>query len=246
MKKIILAGLITLLLGIFVFAGNFSMADYSMNLNLSKGWNLVPPVQIDNSSGNYNLMEQCEIEYVFMWNPLSQDYYGIKYLPNNQTQTIVGEPFGGYEPPYSTLYNTNATLGVSWMYANKNCSIPSTWGSTTVGTWNETTKQQVEDTIYLAQGWNFLTINPYMVGLNTKDIFQNCNLEAMNYWSPVSQTWSSNSSSDFAQKVESGEFDSIEGSIVTAMVGQTWVVKTNNQCYLNYGSSTTGPPALPN
>jgi len=239
MKKIILIGMILVLMSVFALAGNYNPETYEYTWELKEGWNLVPMINTFPPAGYSNTADffsQCDLGYFFMWNPIQKEYFGW----NTSTSDTIGTPVS-----QTDILSTNYIIGSHWVYSNTNCSLSNTYGTYPMS-WDESTKDQVASSLKLVEGWNFVAINPFMIGMNTKDIFNNCDLSGMNYWQSVSQTWSSSSSTAFAQSVVSGAFDEMEGPIVNAMVGQTWVVKVSSDCYLNYSSNVTGPPALPN
>lgn len=240
MKKILLIIGLILLVSSVVFAANFNSTDYTMDVSVNPGWTMLPNGLQAQDNGVWQ--ESCGIEYTYIWNPLLKEYLGYK-LSNNNSVVSSGTSFNGMTDSYANYYTTNYLLGSNWVYSKEGCTFKAIWGSPTVGTWNNEIKSNVADQIKLATGWNFVTVNPYMDGLTFYEVFQNCNVTGANSWNQAVQQW--NASDNTTQLAFISQQTANAAKIDRHTIGAVIAIKVANECTLNYGSTTTGPPALP-
>jgi hypothetical protein len=232
MKKIILILGLVLLVSSVVFAGNYNPETYEYTWDLKQGWNLVPAINTfppEGYSNTADFFSQCNLGYFFMWNPIVKEYFGGNYL----TSKTVGTPVTD-----TTILSTNQIAGAYWIYSNNYCNLNNTWGTYPMS-WSDDYKPQVETTLRLVEGWNFIAINPYMIGTTLPEVYSSCDVVKANHWDATSQNW-------MAQASIPEFVTANEQPITKDNVGQVFVVKVASDCYLNYGSGTISPPVLPN
>jgi hypothetical protein len=241
MKKIILS-LIVLMLASMVFAGSYNSDTEKLTLNLEKGWNLVPLDTIEFNRDN--LLATCNAQYSFVYdvmnkNYLSEDYRGWDEFSSSYSYDIISRSGVDY------AYSTNPTFGAAWIYLNSPCSLSTYYGrhyDYAPKFWTEENKQSVGSLLKLVEGWNFLTINPLMIGNTYQLTFENCNIVAGNVWNESTQNWGYLTSSNTPLL----KLNQNTAKVSADDVGQVLVLKVSGECNLNYKSETTGPPALPN
>ena len=176
MKKILIL-LIMLMISSIAFAGNYNPETQEITTNLQKGWNLIP-VNIIHADIGY-AVDTCPLKYSYVYDPVSKSYWseeysnGVEHM-NSYSYNLVSRS------SIDLTYSTNPLFGVAWVYSETTCELNTLFGrsyESAPNPWTNELKSNLEDKLRLVSGWNFITINPFMIGLNTKDIFQNCSVE---------------------------------------------------------------------
>lgn len=246
MKKIILMLIILMLTSITLadeigtpIGYNEETGDYVFYL--SPGWNLVPL----GLSGLKEAVVSGTSEAATCTNEMLSENIKATYIYNPLTKSYVNT-FGFSPPTYNQTFNftenklisLTPTLTGQWIYVNQNASTCKLG----FGIQKKSELEGLKD-YKLKIGWNFVTISPLMIGNTYKELFKNCNITAANSWNTAEQKWTASSSTQFGQML-SEELSPIINE--DGLVGLVFVIKVSNDCTLNYGSNTTGPPELPN
>lgn len=171
---------ITFAIGILLLSSAFAMAADLLdmpriNLDLKKGWNMVPAFGGPGSYGG-SCIDKLEnapmISYIF--NPLNKKYFLTG--PYSQTSEYKNLAEKGYYAAYYT--------GI-WLYVPENCNI---WMNDFIGPSN----------FKIARGWQFVVKRKWADDFS---IFKNCNIEKFNKWDNEEKKWayapSSTSIADF-------------------------------------------------
>jgi hypothetical protein len=243
MKKIILV-LILLMVSSMVFATSYSKSTDSLDLTLEKGWNMVPLLYDSTSYSFYSLesVNQCNPVVTFFYHPKYRKYFKFGEEWNLGKGEYANDTSfdNEFELDASTGKYTYANSGGVFVYLNSACSakINNVSSRTQVGT-------------KIKQGWNFITVVPWMIGQSFNDVFKNCNVTAANRWMSATQSWGYPDSAyygigNISKVTFMAQFDESPTQPQYQMeVGTVIVVKVANDCQLNKGS-TGSPPALPN
>jgi hypothetical protein len=245
-KKFILPISLMLLVGLAVFVSasgtiisypdkNGGLYDYQYELNLEKGWNLIAygesfPFYMSEGYIGENLpIYQKIMDYInipdinrkkadaplfaYLYNPETNNY--IKIFPDNE----VGD----------TVTKSNYAM---WVYVKEPTKVK----------YFAPNAPKLSDT-KLINGWNFLAINPEMVGKSLNEIKGNCDWSKIYYYS--------------TQKIEGSNWidllnndNFVDEKLTESSVGMGMLIKINNNyCKLSSSSSGSGslttPPQIP-
>jgi len=220
-KKAILAITLIAIFSI-AFAATYSYdADTKqLTYNLKKGWNLLPigfegpPVFADNSTAGA----------VYVWiSPLGRYIGGIVKdgsVESNDDYSQTLETMKDYAP------------FAMWVYLKRDITVTS----------YEITSPELARgegaPTKLAQGWNFVAVWPFMVGMGIQDLFGDCTITKANQWMAETQSWQQASSTQAAQNMS--------GTIRDYDVGSTMIVYATSECDLDFvGTEAITPPPLP-
>jgi hypothetical protein len=236
MKKILMILGLVLLVSSVVFA-NYDSTTGTYEINLKEGWNLVPigtgtPPTIANELSDSERSECYYLNNNTGWH----QKYPQQYFYDASQKKYIGSPSLTIVADSQNSVNGLIT-GAAWVHSNGNCKTWTTAGKKNTLPSIETNQKYAK----LIQGWNFLAINPYMLGVKNNYLFSNCSLTGFNFWDSENQKWFYPSSSQEAQYRKN-----LENEFREEDIGIVMVVKVANDCYLNYGSTATGPPSLPN
>lgn len=238
MKKLILIVGLILLVSSMAFAGDYDSTTGEMSITLQRGWNLVPTMTSATDTRN------ClyEADWLYYYSGAIKQYVGTSiksqgsFYPNKTTYEQVTTTEYKFPSSINNPYYGIAQFGGMWVYSNKYCTFK-TQLSKVVDTYE---MPEVLSKAKLTSGWNFINIHPWMVGRSMNQIFSNCNVIAVNNWDPIDQNWI------YASSTGMGDAVSQNTAIISETnVGLVMPIKVANNCYLNYDSRTTGPPALP-
>lgn len=242
-RKIIL-GVILLIITSMVFATSYSKSTDSLELTLDKGWNMVPLLYDGASYSFYSLesLTQCGPIVTFFYYPKYSKYFKFGEDWN------IGKGEYANDVSYDNEFELDASTG-KYSYAN-NGGVFVYLNSTCSAKINRiSSRTQVG--IKIKQGWNFITIVPWMAGQNFKDTFKNCDVVAANQWISLAQSWGYPNSAyygigNISKVTFMTNFDESPGQPQYQMeVGTVIIVKVTNDCQLNK-SLATSPPVLPN
>ena len=217
MKKILL-GLILLLISSMVFALNYNPQTQNVTIPIVKGWNIIPSMTQGFNSGT------CDLAVSYSYDPFTKSY----------VQGFLSED------KYSDYFGLWTYFGSQWVYSKNNCDLTLSFYSSQ----NNFDKTKLSNNTHkLAKGWNFVTINPAMVGEKWADLYSNCDVTGTNFWIPYEQKWYG-SSTTIANQLKTGGLEQ-EDALTNSTVGLSALIKVANDCYLSYGSEISGPPQLP-
>jgi len=212
--------------------GSYNSENNEITLTLSKGWNIIPFTRGGSSESD------CDISAMYYWSPTDKIYVVGDPKKDLQEQP---ESFKSQLGRDEGLYCSTPNLGAYWVYSKNSCEIHTYLGY--YNSWQEDDAWGVKDKI-LKGGWNFVTINPYMVGFTFGEILNDCQVEGINTWSHYSQSWggiSASSSSEMAQFLLNDQYN-----IAYTDVGEVFLIKVADACLFSTESSSSGPPLLPN
>lgn len=207
-------------------AGTYDDTTYSLEMNIQKGWNIIP-------SGGYFESQDC-LKAGWIWSPTNNKYLGgTTNSPSADpeiTRIISEDTTNNY------LYAQSYGAYVGGMWAYSTCSQKYTK--------NFQFNYQDELNKYkLAKGWNFMTITPAMVGMKMKDLFANCELTGYNGWDATNQQWALSTKELMDNTIAS--IQTIDTPLPQNNIGQVLLVRVANECNLSKGSSSITPPSLP-
>lgn len=237
MKKIIPFGACILAFLVFspmAFAqasGSYNPDTYEIEITYHPGWNIVPYVV----GTSEFIVNECDFYASYYWSPTERQYFGGLYGSGSSefSQKVAEDAALNY-------YTATTYMGAGWVYSKNYCVTKTQLGSPGAQTWNEQYKDQVFSGLVLKKGWNFVTVNPFMVGLKWEEILSECNLEAVNMWDAREQKWGFESSSEAVQYLIAPNVFALN----EMQVGNTYVMKFEDDCYFSQGTSG-GPPQLP-
>lgn len=198
-----------------VYADIFDVVSYNDNTGLStihikKGWNLIP-------LNGYSTGTTCNMDLLrkgtFVYSPTEG-----RYITESDIATVSRDKSGKYR------YVSNG--GGAFVYSNTQCDF-----ITEIPKTNDNNK--------ISSGWNFITIEPQMIGKKVKDVFnsQNCIVSKFAAWDSINQQW-------VVQDINSQNLQIGERLIQGPIIGAVYGVKFTNNCNL-VSSSYIIPPSLP-
>ena len=219
-----------------VFAGDYDSASNKMTYTVYKGWNLVPTWQ---SSSD----QTCPANYVFWYLPSTKSYFGMKpgtevYYPNENALNTFRSEHGYVNVDGIAYQGLNGLGSVIWTYSSADCTTTLQYNT---GVQFSGVNENFLGKHPLKAGWNFISVAPWMLEKNLKDILKNCSVIGFNSWKSDSQTWEFASSSGAASQISQST-----GILRTGDVGKTFLIKVASDCYLSLGENPVNPPALPN
>jgi hypothetical protein len=207
--------------------GSFNSETNEITFTLSKGWNIIPFARGGSSQSD------CDISAMYYWSPTDKIYVAGDPKKDLQEQP---EEFKSQLGIDQDLYCATPNLGAYWVYSSNSCEIHTYLGY--YNSWTDDDVWGVKDKI-LKKGWNFMTINPYMIGHSFNEILSDCEVEGMNQWQSHSQSWVYGSSKYAADVWVNNEF------VNNSTVGLTLVVKVADDCGINTDGEISTPPPLP-
>jgi len=146
------------------------------------------------------------------------------YVYDSITKKYISEKdlYEGYFSPEGDD-RFKSSMGSAWFYSEKNCVLM-------------LDSDIVEDTgnLGLIQGWNFLSITPSMIDKSFNDFKGTCQIISVYGWDSQSQKWGVFGTEGLSSNIE-------------AMIGLGFIIKVQDSCKLNFGSSSPegGFPPLP-
>ncbi|MEK6875393.1 MAG: hypothetical protein AABX30_01800 [Nanoarchaeota archaeon] len=223
-KGIIIASWILILVsvGFLVSAvgiGNilsYNSDDQTSIFQIKKGWNLIP-------TSGYRSETTCDMrnpelkKKAFIYSPTEKRY--LKYLNENDYEIVKRDQDTKYR------YISSGGGGI-FMYSKVNCELV-----TFVPTINENNK--------IAEGWNFIAIEPQMVGEKVKDAFhgKDCIITKMAAWDSINQEW--------VIEVGDNRDELGESRIENSDIGFVYGVKYGYGCSLGLEEQEITPPEIP-
>lgn len=237
MKKIYITGLIILVLSGLVFAVTTLSNSYDHEtgeaiLWLHPGWNIVPY----GSSVNSLAGTDCQTKAVWFWIPTMKKYFGTSNFdqtPDSTMQNLLEQIEIDNQNNYLYAQNAESFAGGHWIYVENECSIKKNFASGS---------GEGIDGMKLAQGWNFVTISPWMVGKTISSFLGECELLKFNAWDSADQQWvipDNQSMAEVAEKINNGEDEPLQEQ----MIGMAFLWRVSQDCEL--GETSAQPPALP-
>ncbi|MBI2054990.1 MAG: hypothetical protein HYT39_02740 [Candidatus Sungbacteria bacterium] len=231
-KKIIISIIFLVLLSSVSFVSAIS-SGYNLeiaNINIQKGWNLVPLIYDYHIIAEDSDIKLQDIKVAYMYPPIENKY--VKYIEKGRVLRGNTGHFWISEEEIRKIIASkqylidseadarNLTFGMSsWVYINKTGNIKINIGHDSDG-----------DKI-LISGWSFLIITPEMIGKNLSQIKGGCDIIKSYAWWAEKQTWDLIDLND-------APFDN-------NLMGMGIIVKVSNDCVLSSASPTI-PPPLPN
>ena len=197
MKKIMLIMAILVLFFSFVsadFIRNYNPSTGEISITIYKGWNIIPQAVVKSESGSQNCYTTTLSNTAFYYSPALQKYVGPGLSMSQSDNYNVWA-----SDAQNMYYSAQHYLGGAWVYAKEDCSYSADLG--TANYFNESSIASLK----VAKGWNFIAINPWMVGKNWKTILSNCDLVAQNQWNDSTQSWWNSSSTGSASVLSSSE-----------------------------------------
>lgn len=122
-----------------------------------------------------------------------------------------------------TEYRFKSILGSYWIYSGKKCFLIL-----------DSNIKDDKKFLDLAEGWNFLSITPSMAGKSLNQIKGNCQIIGGIYsWNSENKKWEEET--DFSKEIG------------VRAIGQTFIMKVQEDCKLNFENSLGGEevPSLP-
>lgn len=234
MKKLMIGLVLGLVLvGVFVGArgkiislpaNNGGIYDYEYTTQLQKGWNLIAFSENFPSSA-YQLPSQVEGGVLPPVNKALREFY--ESYGDDEDAPLYAFAYDISSKSYKRIFPSpefelaSGDPSAIWVYAKES-------GEFVHFAPNVKPLSQIQ----LDNGWNFLGINPEMVGKELGEIAGGCNIENAYAWGVERQTWD-------LIALDGGQFSN-------DVVGLGMVVKVSSDCTLgSNGGSTTAPPTLP-
>jgi hypothetical protein len=188
------------------------------------------------------LSEECDVGAVYGFLPVEQNYYKIEYLKDVQG---FGFNYSDFSPLTSNYISHVSYLGAMWAYTRNSCTGNSyDYEGTQNAEMIEEMVNTQATTLKFAKGWNFLAINPLMVGKTWAGIFSQCDVISAAKWYAERQDWKYYDTDPSPREMATNLKSSVS-QITDLEVGSTMIIKVANDCQPNYESTTNGPPALP-
>lgn len=228
--------------------GDYSAETGKLTFQVFKGWNVIPLIDMGRRDGytntcGYSNDKDFSIKAAYYFSPLKEKYYGVTVKDGKTTNTPPesNDVFTGEK----NLAYYHAMYGGWWMYSSKNCRIETKLDTQTDSQVNFKARNPT-----IKKGWNFFTIQPFMVGKNMKEMLANCNVAKGNYWNPSKgqrgggtndQGW--HYDDDFVVR----SVPTSASPIPANAVGATYLLKFGSDCRLNIADDDTpaAPPTLP-
>jgi len=232
MKTIILSLITLLICSALVQAAYSNVASYgdsgqykvTYQQTIKKGWNLLPA-----DLGSWSIMPGApELEF-----KQHVKAYSL-YLP---LQNRYANALGGFNEQDYNLVQSNQkylTSAAAWYYITDDTLL-------------SYTVENVGAMPKLHQGWNFLSIGPYLSVLNPKVSalhhfpIGNCNIEKFYSWNPESQRWSEK---NMGMAKVNNALDELSDADA---IGIGIAIKVKNTCQLGIEEEKSNqPPTFPN
>ena len=235
-------------------AGNGPWSE--TNINIYRGWNLIPTAVMYNAYGRYNSLFE-EGQNICSMNTIGQDVWYYSPLTKGYNQIGTIEDWQWPDSRNNILFQNEFKAkhysdwgGSTWLYSRENCLLKSDVGGSLVSLSYGSpgnTKYYNTNELTLKKGWNFVAISQSMTyyGRTLEEIFDGCGAVKFNMWNSQTQDWEYNPT-----KV----FDTSDSAVTTPLgdsqVFSTIVIKTTNDCKIMEnvanGGSSSAPPVLPN
>lgn len=198
-------------------------------IDLKPGWNLVPY----GASGS----EQCQLGAIWIWVPTVGRYYGGRFgntasYSRDLLQAIESDDADNYL--YAQGYGPFA--GGHWVYSANECQVTRTFAPTSAG--------EGIDGMKLAEGWNFVTISPWMKNKKLSDFMGECELLMIASWDSRAQAWASGTTTEMEQAADMVNEGLDTGVIGDSSVGDVYLLKAVQACTLGLKDAFS-PPELP-
>lgn len=136
--------------------------QYSVDMQLSAGWNLVPGL----CNTAESMIRSSSLELIFFLDPYAQEFVNIYNDPHTYNEDRLS-------------VNEQLICGSAW------------WAYTPIPTSLDyrTDFMALMDDRVLKRGWNFVTITPEMLNLEIQEFTTDCNIEKAYYWMDAGQRW---------------------------------------------------------
>lgn len=193
--------------------------------SIKKGWNLIPFYGVSGTEvvNNCGLSSTSQLfDSIFIYDSASNSYFS--------GASIANESNPGYGWWHSSLGYVSSSTG--WFYSPTDCQA-------SFGVLNT-----YPAPMGLIQGWNFMTVMPWMLNQTYQNVFSNCNVQRVYGW--VNSTWTQRYANISAFMVGRGLASSYSQEITPSQVGTSMLLYASNACSLSSsGSGTVTPPSPP-
>ncbi|GEM_PF-1805184 len=213
--------------------------QYNSNTNkvtliVSTGWNMIPIGEGISTGDDTQSSDDCQSQdskSIFVWDSLSKQYLGGPVSNSDPSPASTQKAFDAINSAKPLGY-AFGNIGAAWIYRTKPCTVEmSLSGNALTGATGRK----------ILQGWNFITIMPWMLNKKFIDIAGNCNIIKANAWEDASQKWDQSSSSAGATILMSQTNSPIRESTI----GMTLVIYAESDCELSITGPVVEPPLLP-
>ncbi len=186
---------------------------YEVEVNIHTGWNIITGFYDVREIKGDSEIKRDDIKVIWYYSPVQKKY--LQMHPNMND--------GEFERDFSYYGDDSIMTSAKWVYSEKSGLLK-----------YSTIRYDKLDKRKLAQGWNFVSITPEMIGKDIDEIKGDCDVINLYHWSPRVQS--------FINALEN--FDEMTRNNENA--GYGFIMKVSNDCTLGeVSSSITPPPTLP-